>query len=77
MKAVFLTCQLQFEHKLSGEKRQTNAHFMDDAVKTRSIKSSNVKTRLLLAPRAKTSGYAPVSTYVDNDGATTLLAPTN
>ena len=35
---------------LFRKKRQTDARFMDDALKTRGIKYSNIQTRLLFAP---------------------------
>jgi len=70
LKTNFKTCQLdenrlficwfQTEHNWSGEKRQTNAGFVDDALKTRGIKYLNVQIWLLYSPPPdKLSGYAP------------------
>jgi len=40
---------------------------MDDALKTRDIKYSNVETWLLFAPPIKIYGYAPSAAYFNCD----------
>jgi len=57
MKDMLFTCRLKSEHNCSGKKRQTNARFMDDALKTRDIKYSNVEAVICLP--IKISGYPP------------------
>ena len=58
LKQTFKTCQfnesrffyrIKPEHN-SSEKKQTDACFMDDALKARGIKHLNVETRLLFPP---------------------------
>ena len=44
-----LICQLKYEHNCSGKKRQTNARFMGDALKTKGYKCLNVETQCLFA----------------------------
>jgi len=50
MKNGISICRLKSEHNYSEKQHQKNARFMDCAIKTRSIKYSNVETLLLVAP---------------------------
>jgi len=50
---LLIICQLKSELNYSEKKRQKNARFVDDALKTRSIKSLNTETWLLFNPPTK------------------------
>jgi len=59
MKADFLFVGLNMNIIIQKKMRQKKAHFVDDALNSRSIIYLNADTLLLFSPPVKISGYAP------------------
>jgi len=62
MKMDFLFSGLNLNVNIQDKKRQTNANYIDDALKTRGIKYLYVEIWMLFAPSFKISGHAPAVT---------------
>jgi len=59
VKADFLFVGLNINIIIQKKMRQKEAHFVDDALKSRGIIYFNANTLLLFSPPIKISGYAP------------------
>ena len=61
-------CRLKSGLICSGKESNTNARFMDDALKIRGVKYLNVETWLLFPSCIKISVYAPGRSHTKYEG---------